>query len=189
MNVLELCLIAIGLSMDAFAVSVSKGLSMRRLSIRNCMIVGLWFGAFQAMMPLMGYWIGSTFENYIIAIDHWIAFVLLALIGANMIKESFGAEEREENDSLEASIMVTLALATSIDAFAVGITFALLPSVNIINAVLTIGFITLLLSAIGVKMGHFLGKGQSARAERIGGVILIGMGFKILFEHLGLLQF
>ncbi|MDF2839161.1 MAG: putative rane protein, partial [Evtepia sp.] len=158
MNPLELFLIAIGLSMDAFAVSVSKGLSMKTHSLRNCMIVGLWFGAFQALMPLVGYWIGSAFESYITAVDHWIAFVLLAIIGINMIKESFNEEEEEGNDSLKVSIMFTLAVATSIDAFAVGITFALLPSVNIIYAVIFIGVITMLLSAIGVKMEIYLGK-------------------------------
>lgn len=189
MSTLELFLIAIGLSMDAFAVAVCKGLSMRALPIRNCIIVGLWFGAFQALMPLLGYWIGSAFEDYINAIDHWIAFVLLAAIGIKMIKESFDQQEEEENDSLKPSIMFTLAVATSIDAFAVGITFALLPSVNIVNAVLFIGSVTLLLSAVGVKMGHLFGQGQSAKAERIGGIILVGMGLKILLEHLGFFPF
>jgi putative Mn2+ efflux pump MntP len=188
MTPLELLLIAVGLSMDAFAVSISKGLSMRTLSFRNCLVVGIWFGAFQALMPLAGYWIGSAFEGYINSIDHWIAFVLLALIGANMIKESFNKEEGEENDSLKASIMFTLAVATSIDAFAVGVTFALLPSVNIIYAVAFIGSITLILSGIGVKVGHLWGKRHCAEAERFGGIILIAMGLKILLEHLGILQ-
>lgn len=188
MNGLGLLLIAIGLSMDAFAVSIGKGLSMKTLPLRNCIIVGLWFGVFQAIMPLLGYWIGSVFESYIIAVDHWIAFALLALVGVKMIKESFDEEEREGDTSLKPSVMFTLAVATSIDAFAVGVTFALLPSVNIIHAVAVIGCITLLLSAIGVKMGHLFGKGQSAGAERVGGIILICMGLKILLEHLGILR-
>ena len=187
LNTLELLLIAIGLSMDAFAVSVCKGLSIKKLSLRNCIIVGVWFGTFQALMPLLGYFIGSAFETYIIAVDHWIAFILLSLIGGNMIKGSYEEDGGENNDSLQPSIMFTLAIATSIDAFAVGITFALLPSVNIIYAVSFIGCITLILSAVGVKMGHLFGKGQSARAERLGGIILIGMGLKILLEHLGIL--
>jgi len=187
MSVLETVLIAVGLSMDAFAVSVCKGLAMKTLSLKKMLIVGLWFGAFQALMPLLGYLLGSAFGGYITAIDHWIAFVLLAIVGGKMLKESFEEGERESNDSIKPAMMFTLAVATSIDAFAVGITFALLPSVNILLSVGQIGLITLLLSALGVMVGHRFGKGQNERAERLGGVILICMGLKILMEHLGFL--
>lgn len=188
MSLLELLLIAIGLSMDAFAVSLCKGLAMKRLLWKNCLVVGLWFGIFQALMPLLGYLLGLTFGAYITAVDHWIAFLLLVLIGAKMLKDSFG-EEEEGNESLRPWLMLTLAIATSIDAFAIGITFALLPSVNILYAVSLIGVTTLVLSAVGVKLGHLFGKGKGAFAERLGGTILIGMGLKILLEHLGLLPF
>jgi len=186
LSTLELFFIAIGLSMDAFAVSICKGLSMKTLPLRNCIIVGVWFGVFQAFMPYLGFFIGSAFEAYITAVDHWIAFILLSIIGIKMIQESF--EEGGEGDaSLRPNLMFTLAIATSIDAFAVGITFALLPSVSILSAVALIGCTTFLLSAIGVKLGHLFGRGQSALAERLGGVILFGMGLKILLDHLGYL--
>lgn len=186
MSLWELLFIAIGLSMDAFAVSLCKGLAMKRLVWKNCVIVGVWFGVFQALMPLLGYLLGLTIGPYITAVDHWIAFVLLALIGAKMLKESFG-EQEERNESLRPWLMLTLAVATSIDAFAVGITFALLPSVHIVSAIASIGLTTFLLSVLGVKLGHQFGKGQGAIAERIGGIILIAMGLKILLEHLALL--
>lgn len=188
MSILGLFVIAVGLSMDAFAVSICKGLAMRQISLKKCFVVGLWFGLFQALMPLLGYMLGLTFGAYITAVDHWIAFVLLVLIGAKMLRESFD-EQEERSDSLRPWLMFTLAVATSIDAFAVGITFALLPSVNIVYAVAFIGLITFALSALGVKMGHIFGKRQGAFAERLGGVILIGMGLKILLEHLEILPF
>lgn len=186
MSTLELLLIAVGLSMDAFAVSICKGLAMKTLSIRKALIVGLWFGGFQALMPLCGYLLGARFESYIVAIDHWIAFGLLALIGGKMILESF-EEEHNANGSIAVWLMFTLAVATSIDAFAVGITFALLPSVNIVYAVGFIGLTTFLLSVIGVQMGHKLGEGCGIVAERIGGAILICMGLKIVLDHLAIL--
>lgn len=188
MSLLELLLIAIGLSMDAFAVSLCKGLAMKQLVFRKCLLVGVWFGFFQAFMPLIGYLLGVTIGPYITAVDHWIAFILLVFVGAKMLKESFG-EQEERNDSLRPWLMFTLAVATSIDAFAIGITFALLPSVNILAAVSLIGLTTFVLSAAGVKMGHLFGKQQGVFAERLGGVILIAMGLKILLEHLGLLPF
>lgn len=187
MNVIELLLIGIGLSMDAFAVAVCKGLSIKNLKLRHCIIVGLWFGGFQGIMPLAGYLIGSTFERYITAVDHWIAFILLGIIGINMIKESFQQEEDGFNGSLKLFVILPLAIATSIDALAVGLTFALLPSVNIVYAVSFIACTTFILSAIGVGMGYRFGEGQSARAERFGGIMLICIGTKILLEHLGFL--
>lgn len=185
MSVWELLLIAVGLSMDAFAVSLCKGLALRKLTLGACVTVGLWFGLFQAMMPALGYLLGATFGAYIEPIDHWIAFGLLVLIGGKMLKESFG-EGESTNASLRPLLMMTLAVATSIDALAVGITFALLPAVNIVFAVSLIGFITFLFSALGVKLGHRFGERQGVLAERLGGVILIGMGLKILLEHLGI---
>lgn len=188
MSLIELILIALGLSMDAFAVSLCKGLAMKRLLLRHCLLVGLWFGFFQALMPLLGYLLGAVLGSYISALDHWIAFVLLCLIGLNMLRESFGGvedDEKEEQASLKPGLMFGLAVATSIDAFAVGITFALLPSVHIVAAVLLIGGITFVLSVLAVKLGHLFGKGQGAWAERLGGLILIAIGLKILLEHLG----
>ncbi len=188
MSLFELVLIALGLSMDAFAVSLCKGLAMKRLMLRHCLLVGLWFGFFQALMPLLGYLLGAAFGGYIAALDHWIAFILLALIGLNMLRESFGAEEdcKEDQASLKPGLMFGLAVATSIDAFAVGITFALLPSVHIVAAVLLIGGITFVLSVLAIKLGHLFGKGKGAWAERFGGIILIAIGLKILLEHLGI---
>ena len=187
MGVLELMLIAVGLSMDAFAVSICKGLAMERATIKNGLIVGLWFGVFQGLMPLLGYLLGDAFGVYIVAFDHWIAFGLLAIIGGKMIYESFqDSEEKDDDASLSVSVMLLLAIATSIDAFAVGITFALLPSVNILLAVGLIGLITFALSAAGVWLGRIFG-GTGTWAARLGGVILVGIGVKILVEHLNLL--
>jgi len=188
MSLVELLLIAVGLSMDAFAVSVCKGLSMEKISLKKMCIVGLWFGGFQALMPAVGYLLGATFERYITAIDHWAAFVLLGIIGANMIKESFSKEEDKADASLGFKIMLSMAVATSIDALAVGITFALLPDVNIIYAVALIGCVTFLLSALGVKIGNVFGAKYKTRAEFVGGLILILLGVKILLEHLGVLN-
>ncbi len=182
MSLLELFIIALGLSMDAFAVAICKGLSVQQLKPRHALITGLYFGGFQALMPLIGYLLGVRFESFITSFDHWIAFVLLALIGLNMIKES--REESEcLNDAFDFKTMLPLALATSIDALAVGVTFAFL-QVNIAPAVSFIGVITFVLSALGVKMGHVFGSKYKSRAELAGGAILILMGIKILIEHL-----
>ncbi len=187
MSLLTLFLTAVGLSMDAFAVSVCKGLAMKKLSWKKAAVIGLWFGGFQALMPALGYILGKRFERYVTAIDHWIAFVLLALIGANMIKEALSAEEDKTDDSIDIKTMFLLAVATSIDALAVGITYAFL-QVRIVPAVSFIGIITLVLSVIGVKIGNVFGLKYKTRAEILGGLILILMGLKILLEHLGLLD-
>lgn len=186
MSTFTLFIIALGLSMDAFAVSICKGLAMQKVTLKKAAIVGLWFGGFQALMPFIGYLLGSQFESYITAIDHWIAFVLLALIGASMIKEALEKEDECQDDSLAFKTMLILAVATSIDALAVGITFAFL-QVNIISAVLFIGTITFTLSMIGVKVGNVFGIRYKSKAELAGGIILILMGAKILLEHLGIL--
>ena len=183
---LELLLVAVGLSMDAFAVSVCKGLAIKALTVGKTMLIGLWFGAFQALMPLLGYLLGARFAGYIAAIDHWIAFVLLFAIGAKMLWESFQPGEKGSAD-IGFAAMLPLAVATSIDAFAVGITFALLPAVNIGAAIAFIGVTTLCLSALAVQVGHRVGLHWGAAAERFGGVILICLGVKILIEHLFLL--
>lgn len=189
MGLLELFLIAVGLSMDAFAVSVCKGLSTQKLKIKHYLIIGAWFGGFQALMPTVGYFLGSTFEKYITSYDHWIAFVLLGFIGGNMIREGLSKEEEKANDSFAAKTMVVLAVATSIDALAVGITFALLPDVNIVAAVAFIGAITFIISALGLKVGNIFGMKYKSKAEIVGGVILILIGVKILLEHLGVINF
>lgn len=189
MSLIELFLIAVGLSMDAFAVSVCKGLAMPKCTVKKAGIVGLWFGGFQAAMPLIGYMLGVQFESLITSIDHWIAFVLLGIIGINMVKESRGEDDCEEADeSLDVRTMFGLAVATSIDALAVGVTFAFL-HVNIVPAVSFIGVITFTLSAAGVKIGNVFGMKYKAKAELAGGLILILMGCKILLEHLGVLVF
>lgn len=187
MTLWELLLIATGLSMDAFAVSVCKGLATKEVKVKHFFIVGLWFGGFQALMPAIGYLLGSGFEQYISHLDHWIAFILLALIGGNMIRESRARDEENHNASFSAKTMLVMAVATSIDALAVGITFALLPDVNIIAAVSFIGVITFILSGTGLKIGNAFGIKYKAKAEFAGGLILILMGIKILLEHLGIL--
>ncbi len=189
MDILELLLIAVGLSMDAFAVSVCKGLSVQRLKPRHYLLTGAWFGGFQALMPSIGFLLGSAFERYIVSFDHWIAFVLLAFIGGNMVKESFSGDGECHDGSFSVRTMFLLAVATSIDALAVGVTFALLPDVHIAAAVSLIGVTTFLLSAAGLKAGNVFGLRYKARAELAGGVILILMGLKILLEHLGILAF
>lgn len=181
----ELFLIAVGLSMDAFAVAICKGLSVRKLKFSHMLITGAYFGVFQAVMPLIGYYLGQTFESYITSFDHWIAFVLLSLIGANMIRESFSKEEEEQNASFSFKTMLPLAVATSIDALAVGVTFGLMQGVNIFSAVGLIGVTTLVLSFVGVKIGNVFGSKYKSKAELVGGIILILMGIKILLEHLG----
>lgn len=184
MSLLILFIIAVGLSMDAFAVSICKGLAMQKINFKKAAIVGLWFGGFQALMPSIGYLLGSQFERFITSIDHWIAFVLLSLIGIAMIRESRSTEEEKEaNASLDVKTMFLLAVATSIDALAVGVTFAFL-RVQIIPAVAFIGSITFLLSVVGVKVGNVFGTKYKAKAELAGGIILIVMGIKILLEHL-----
>ena len=182
MGTWELLVIAIGLSMDAFAVSICKGLSMRKMNWKNAVLAGIYFGGFQSLMPLLGYFLGSRFKDYIVSVDHWIAFILLAIIGASMIKESKESDE-EVNDSFDFKTMLVLAIATSIDALAIGVTFAFL-SVNIVPAVSFIGVITFTLSVIGIKIGNVFGSKFKSKAELAGGFILIIMGIKILIEHL-----
>ena len=189
MSILEILLLGIGLSMDAFAVSICKGLSTKRLQTRHYLIIGAWFGGFQALMPTIGFFLGSTFEQYITAFDHWVAFVLLSAIGAGMIKERLSKEESNGNDSFSFKTMLLLALATSIDALAVGITFALLPDVNVPLAVCLIGITTFVCSAAGLKVGNLFGLKYKAKAELAGGIILILIGLKILLEHLGVISF
>lgn len=187
MGFIELLILAVGLSMDAFAVSICKGLSVKTLKTQHCAITGLYFGGFQAGMPLVGYFLGKQFESLITSVDHWVAFVLLGIIGANMIKESFGKPD-ELNDSFAPKSMLPLAIATSIDALAVGVTFACL-NVEIFSAVSLIGVTTFLLSALGIKIGNVFGIKFKAKAEFIGGAVLIIMGLKILLEHLGIINF
>ncbi len=188
MSILELFLIAVGLSMDAFAVSICKGLSVRRLELKHALLAGAWFGGFQALMPAIGYLLGTQFEYLIVSIDHWIAFVLLLIIGGKMVKESMEDEVEDLDDDFSAKAMLLLAIATSIDALAMGVTFAFL-RVNIVAAVLFIGCITFVCSAAGVKIGHVFGARFKSKAELAGGVILILMGAKILLEHLGVIAF
>lgn len=197
MSLSELFIIAIGLSMDAFAVAVSKGLSMRRINIKKAGIVGLYFGTFQAGMPLIGYFLGVRFQDKITSIDHWIALLLLVVIGINMIRDSKKSKQeiisgssfaQSVDDSLSFRNMSVLATATSIDALAVGVTFAFL-KVNIVPAVSFIGIITLILSMIGVKIGNVFGVRYKSKAEFAGGLILILMGIKILLEHTGIINF
>ncbi|MEG1847449.1 MAG: manganese efflux pump MntP family protein [Lachnospiraceae bacterium] len=183
MTLWELLIIAVALSMDAFAVSICKGLSLKKMSWKKAVIAGLYFGIFQAGMPLIGYVLGIQFEGLINQIDHWIAFVLLCLIGANMIKEAFSNSADDVNDSFDYKTMLVLAIATSIDALAVGVTFAFL-SVNIVPAVSFIGVITFTLSVLGIKIGNVFGTRYKAKAEFAGGLILILMGCKILLQHL-----
>lgn len=183
MSLAELFLIAVGLSMDAFAVSVCKGLSMPKLNKKHAVIIGLYFGGFQALMPLIGYFLGSHFKDAITSFDHWIAFILLVIIGGNMVKESREKDEDELDASIDVKTMLLLAISTSIDALAVGVTFAFL-QVQIVPAVSFIGVTTFVLSVIGVAVGHFFGMKYKSRAELAGGIILILMGCKILIEHL-----
>lgn len=185
MGLPELLLTAVALSMDAFAVAVCKGLSMRKITLKNTLIVGLYFGLFQAVMPLLGYLVGVQFESFIVSFDHWLAFFLLGVIGVNMIREALSKEEAECEENVDLSIksMFPLAVATSIDALAVGVTFAFL-NTDIVPAVSIIGVTTLLLSMIGVKVGNVFGAKYKSRAEIAGGVVLLLIGIKILAEHL-----
>ncbi len=186
MSLLDLFILAVGLSMDATAVAICKGLSVQKLKPRHAVITGLYFGGFQAAMPLLGFLLGRQFQAYIESVDHWIAFVLLGLIGANMIKESFD-EAEEVNCSFCPKAMLPMAVATSIDALAVGVTFAFL-KVSIVPAVTFIGIITFALSALGVYVGHLFGAKFKSKAELTGGIVLVLMGTRILLEHLGVLD-
>ena len=184
MTILEILLIAIGLAMDAFAVSICKGLSMEKMNWKKALIVGTYFGIFQALMPIIGYFLESTFEDLVTHIDHWIAFVLLVAIGGNMLKEAFANNSENCNDNVDFKTMSILAIATSIDALAIGITFAFLQA-NIWISAIIIGIVTFAISIIGVKIGNKFGDRYERRAEIVGGFILIFMGIKILLEHLG----
>lgn len=184
MSIIEIVLIGIGLAMDAFAVSICKGLAMRKMNYRQAIIIAGFFGVFQALMPALGYLLGTTFANKIAVIDHWIAFILLAAIGLNMIKESCEKEESEiEDEGLKFGNLIMLAIATSIDALAVGITFAFF-DVSLVTSISIIGIITFIICIIGVKVGNVFGEKYKNKAEFAGGLILILMGTKILIEHL-----
>ena len=182
MTFIEILLIGVGLSMDAFAVSIGKGLSLRRINWRHVLSVALWFGGFQALMPLVGYLLGTTFAEIVSDFDHWVAFFLLGIIGFNMIRDSFAKDDDEHDDNFSLKVMFMLAVATSIDALAVGVSFAFL-HVDIIKAVVCIGVITGLLSAVGLKIGNVFGMKYKSKAEFTGGIVLVLMGVKILVEH------
>ena len=184
MSIIEIALIGVGLAMDAFAVSICKGLAMRRMNYKKAIIIAAFFGVFQALMPALGYVLGTTFANKIAAIDHWIAFILLALIGANMIKEALSSDDDEcQDDSLRLGDLIMLSIATSIDALAVGITFSFF-NVSLLLSVSMIGIITFIICVIGVKVGNVFGEKYKSKAELAGGLILIVMGAKILIDHL-----
>lgn len=184
MNFWELTIIAVGVSMDAFAISICKGLSVEKLKPKHLVITGVWFGGSQAVMPLVGYLLGSSFKTIVESVDHWFSFILLGIIGMNMIRES--KEEIEKlDDSFSAKVMFPLAIADSIDALAVGITFCFL-NIEIIPAIILIGLTTFVFSAVGVKIGNDFGAKYKSKAEMAGGIILIAMGTMILVEHLGI---
>lgn len=186
MDLLTLLTLAVGLSMDAFAVSICKGISMKKMNWKKAIIIGLYFGGFQALMPTLGYFLGTAFQSLITSVDHWIAFVLLGIIGGEMIKESFEIDSENQNDDVSFKTMIILAIATSIDALAVGITFAFL-NVNLGLAVSLIGIITFILAVAGTKIGNRFGDKYEKKAEFVGGVILILLGVKILLEHLNII--
>ncbi len=185
----ELFLLAVGLSMDAFAVSVCKGLSVKNAGVKEGAVCGMWFGGFQALMPLVGFFLGALFAEAIEAFDHWVAFGLLAVIGINMLKEAFASDCdcQGNNADMSAKTMFVMAVATSIDALAVGISLAMAGNVNIVSAVILIGLTTFLLAGIGVKVGSHFGSRFEKKAQIAGGVILIALGLKILLEHTGVL--
>ena len=192
MGIGELLLLAVGVSMDAFAVSICKGLAMKKATLKGCMTCGVWFGGFQALMPVIGFFLGTLFADAIQAIDHWVAFVLLAIIGGNMLKEAFEQQEEccccnESNADLSAKTMFVMAVATSIDALAVGISLAMAGGVNIFAAIAFIGATTFAFSAVGVRIGNAFGAKFEKKAQLCGGVILMLLGLKILLEHLGVL--
>ena len=191
MNIIEAVLLAVSLSMDAFAVALCKGLAIKKIDFKKCLIVGAWFGSFQALMPLAGYLLGSTFADKITSVSHWIAFVLLAIIGGNMIKESFEKDEKPLDDSLGFKAMIVMAIATSIDALTAGVGFAFTdfnPDWFVYITFILIGIITLTLSAVGVKIGNIFGTKFKSKAELAGGIILILLGIKILLEGLGVIK-
>lgn len=189
MGIGELFIIAVGLSMDAFAVSVCKGLATKTVQCKHMILAGLWFGGFQGLMPLLGYLCGSAFQTYIEAYDHWIAFALLVFLGGKMLLEALKHGDEPANGSFEPKEMLPMAIATSIDALAIGVTFAILPGVNIVAAVGFIGAVTFICCAVGVKLGNIFGCKYQKPAEIAGGAILILMGLKILLEHLGVVSF
>lgn len=191
MKLIEIFLIGVGLSMDAFAVAVCKGLNMKKINYLHTIIIALFFGAFQAIMPLLGWFLGKQFEAYITSIDHWIAFILLGIIGGKMVYEAITEKEEEAvadtEEKLDIKELFLLAVATSIDALAVGITFAFL-KVDITFSICVIGTTTFVLSCVGVAIGNIFGAKYQARAELAGGIILVLIGLKILLEHLGVLM-
>ena len=193
MGIGELLLLAVGVSMDAFAVSICKGLAMKKATLKAGMTCGLWFGGFQALMPTVGFFLGTLFADAIQAVDHWVAFILLAIIGANMLKEALEKQEgcceccEEHNADLSPRTMFVMAVATSIDALAVGISLAMAGNVDIFTAVILIGLFTCGMSAVGVKIGNVFGSRFEKKAQLAGGLILILLGLKILLEHLGIL--
>lgn len=189
MDLVSIVLISVGLAMDAFAVAVCKGLSMKKIDMKKVIIIGLYFGLFQGLMPAIGYLLGVNFSQIVENVDHWIAFILLGFIGGKMIKEALSKEEGDIDDSVNFKTMLVLALATSIDALAVGITFAFLKISYVGLSFLLIGGITFVLSALGVIIGNKVGSKYEKKAEFVGGVILIFLGLKILLEHLGILTF
>ena len=193
MSIFEVLMIGVGLSMDAFAAAVCKGLSMRKAELKNILIIGLFFGGFQALMPVIGFFLGIQFEEYIVSVDHWIAFTLLLFIGGKMILDAVrddGEESRETPETgLKIREILILAVATSIDALAVGITLALLPGINIFSAAAIIGILTFVVSAVGLKIGNVFGVKYKSKAELVGGILLVLIGSKILFEHLGIISF
>lgn len=188
MGVVEIFAIGMALAMDAFAVSICKGLSMKKMNWKNAIIIGLYFGIFQALMPVIGYFLGTTLSGFVEKIDHWIAFILLSIIGGNMIKESTDDETEKRNDKVDFRTMIVLAIATSIDAMAVGVTFAFLKT-NLVLAISIIGIITFIISVLGVIIGNKFGDKFQNKAELIGGIVLIIIGLKILLEHLGIIAF
>lgn len=183
MGIVELLLIAIGLAMDAFAVSVGKGVTLKRVTMRHALNAGVWFGGFQALMPIVGYIVGVRFSSFVTSIDHWIAFGLLVVIGLNMIREAVWGDEESHTSDFGTKTMLLMAIATSIDALAIGISLAFL-GVNIWVSAAVIGIVTLLLSGVGVYLGSLFGSRLGAKAGIVGGVILIAIGLKILIEHL-----
>lgn len=186
MGIILIILTSIGLAMDAFAIALCKGLSIKRLTWKKAIVIAFYFGFFQFIMPLIGYLLGITFQSLIINIDHWVAFILLSLIGLNMIKEAFSRENKKITNEINFRIMLPLAIATSIDALTVGITFTLL-QFNIFIASVSIGVITFAISLIGVKIGNIFGNKFEKKSQLLGGYILILIGFKILLSHLGVI--
>lgn len=188
MGIVELLVIAVGLGMDAFAIAICKGLSIKKIKLKHMLIVGAYFGGFQALMPAIGYLLGFGFHQKIEFLDHWIAFILLSLIGINMIKEALFENDESLDESLNFKTMLILSIATSIDALAAGITFAFL-NTSLFVSVIIIGIITFILSVIGVKLGNIYGSKYQKKACIFGGIVLILLGIKIFFEHLGIINF